>query len=104
RSISMPFGLTTDVPLSVPTWKPAAGGVRPTISVSGFIVGGAAVRFAPAVAVIRLTASALAASTRTIFFTGVPPALIDAHKCSPTRVARARLGLQRFLTPPAPAG
>ena len=70
----MPLGLTTVVPLSVPTWKPEAGGVRPTINVSGFSVGGAAVRFAPAVvAAIRLTASALAVSTRTIFFTVVPP-------------------------------
>ena len=69
----MPFGLTTVVPLSVPTWKPGAGGVRPTISVPGFSVGGAAVRLAPAVAAIRLTASTPAVSARTIFFTVVPP-------------------------------
>src|SRR4051812_43660971 len=69
----MPFGLTTVVPLVVPTWKPEAGGVRPTMSVSGLSVGGAAVRLAPAVvAAIRLTASTLAVSARTIFFTWYP--------------------------------
>src|SRR6478736_5319217 len=72
-STSMPLGSTTEVPLSVPTWNPGAGGVRPTVSVPGLSVGGAAVRLAPAVAAIRLTASTPAISARTIFFTvGTP--------------------------------
>ena len=36
----MPLGLTTEVPLSVPTWKPGAGGVRPTVRVPGVMTGG----------------------------------------------------------------
>ena len=69
----MPFGSTTDVPLIVPTWKPDAGGVRPTISVPALSVGGAAWLFAPAVVATMLMASALANSARTNFFTVGPP-------------------------------
>ncbi len=65
----MPFGLMTVVPLKVPTSNPGAGGVMPMIKVPDFSVGGAAVRLAPAVAAIRLTARTPAISARTIFFT-----------------------------------
>lgn len=39
RSISKPLGLMTLLPRSVPTWKPTAGGLRPTTSLPGCRVG-----------------------------------------------------------------
>ena len=70
----MPFGLMMVVPLNVPTSNPGDGTVMPTISVPAFRVGARRCCLAPAVvAAIRLTASALADSARTSFFTLEPP-------------------------------
>src|SRR5919202_2129664 len=59
RSISNPCGLRTFCPRSVPTWKPTAGGSRPTTSRPGCIVGGVwSVRAYAAVAAAASAASA----------------------------------------------
>src|SRR2546421_615702 len=66
RSISKPCGLMTFWPRSVPTWKPTAGGSRPTVRTPGLSVGGAAAGPAAAtVAVARATAGAAISRTFT---------------------------------------
>src|SRR5918912_4095188 len=64
RSISKPRGLSTFWPRSVPTWKPTAGGSRPTVRTPGCMVGG--VEAGPAEATAAgARATAVAAASRT---------------------------------------
>ena len=72
RSTSNPRGLTTVLPRSVPTWKPTAGGLRPTVSSPGLSVG-AAVRRAVAAGIAM--SAAIASSGRKRFTRGPPVSL-----------------------------
>src|SRR5215471_13083904 len=79
-SISKPFGFVTVVPRTVPTWKPTAGRLRPTVRTPDFLVGGgAADAWIAAPAVPAASATAATAPTATVSrFTGRPPEEYEA--------------------------